>query len=70
MVWVGLFARVLDRADDPAFPRWLLAFAERTNDPRIERFWNELAILRGWPKMSPMTQANTLLLTALKQRLQ
>jgi len=68
--WMNVFAEALGLKDDPHFPEWFLAYAERSNDPRIERFWNELAILRGWPKMSPMTQANTLLLTALKQRLQ
>ncbi len=68
--WVGLFARVLDRAEDPAFPRWLLAFAQRTNDPRIERFWKDVAILRGLPSMPPMTGAQTLLIDGLSRSLE
>jgi DNA-binding transcriptional MerR regulator len=64
-----LFAKALELQDDPQFPEWFLAYAERTNDPRIERFWNEAAILRGWPPMPPFTRANALLLQALRVRL-
>jgi DNA-binding transcriptional MerR regulator len=63
--WVELFAKTLDRADDPAFRRWLLGFAKRTNDPRIERFWNDVAALRGLPAMPPMTAAQQLLIDGL-----
>jgi DNA-binding transcriptional MerR regulator len=68
--WVELFARVLDRAEDPEFPRWLLAFAKRTNDPRIERFWKDVAILRGLPAMPPMTAVQTLLIDGLSRALE
>ncbi|HTA38884.1 MAG TPA: MerR family transcriptional regulator, partial [Candidatus Acidoferrales bacterium] len=61
-VWVGLFAKVLNRVADPALERWLLAFAERTNDPRIERFWKDVATLRGLPAMPPITAAQSLLI--------
>jgi DNA-binding transcriptional MerR regulator len=66
---MNLFAKALGLTDDPQFPQWFLAYAERTNDPRIERFWNEVAILRGWPPMPPFTRANALLLQALRKRL-
>jgi DNA-binding transcriptional MerR regulator len=68
--WVGLFAQVLDRAADPEFAQWLLAFAKRTNDPRIERFWKDVATLRGLPAMPPMTGAQTLLIDGLSLSLE
>ena len=68
--WVDLFARTLDRAGDPEFGRWLLAFARRTNDPRIERFLNDVATLRGMPAMPPMTGALALLAGGLSHQLE
>jgi len=68
--WLALFAKALGRADDPEFGRWLLAFSKRTNDPRIERFWNDVAKLRGLPAMPPMTGALSLLIGGLSLRLE
>jgi DNA-binding transcriptional MerR regulator len=68
--WVGVFAEVLGRAGDPAFANWLLAFATRTNDPRIEGFWKDVATLRGLPAMPPMTEAQTLLIDGLSLSLE
>ena len=67
--WMTVFAKALDLTDDPQFPQWFLAYAQRSNDPRIERFWNEVAALRGWPAMPPFTRANELLIAALRGRL-
>jgi hypothetical protein len=62
--YVALFASTLGR-DDPEFRRWLLAYAVRTNDPRIERFWSDVAALRGRPAMPSITAAQTLLVNGV-----
>jgi hypothetical protein len=46
------------------FPEWFADYARRTNDPRIERFWNDVAVLRGTPPMPPFTRAQALLVEA------
>lgn len=55
------FARALGCEYDAHFPEWFAKYARQTNDPRIERFWNDVAILRGTPPMPPFTRAQALL---------
>jgi DNA-binding transcriptional MerR regulator len=63
--WAQLYASTLHRADHPAFATWFLEYARRTNDPRIEQFWNDVAVLRATPPMPPFTRATALLCEAL-----
>lgn len=42
------YARLLDRPDDPALRRRLLARLESMNDPRRERYFALLAVINGW----------------------
>lgn len=58
------FARALGCEHSPDFPEWFLGYARKANDPRIERFWNDVAILRGTPPMPPFTRAQALLIEA------
>jgi DNA-binding transcriptional MerR regulator len=46
--FVLLSARAAGRRPTPAFERWLLEQGAR-HDPRSERFWTLVAVLRGWP---------------------
>jgi DNA-binding transcriptional MerR regulator len=58
------FARALGCEHSAEFPEWFADYARRTNDPRIERFWNDVAVLRGTPPMPPFTRAQALLVEA------
>jgi len=65
--WVSAFARGLGRRDDEAFRRWLLDYARRTNDPRIQRFWELVATMKGRPaSVSPFVAAQQLLIDGLE----
>jgi DNA-binding transcriptional MerR regulator len=68
--WTALFAKALGREDDPGFATWFLAYAERTMDPRIEHFWKDVAVLRGWPPMPPFTLGQALLQEGLRAKAQ
>lgn len=68
--WADAFARGLGRDDDEPFRRWLLDYARRTNDPRIQRFWELVAIMKGRPpSISPFIAAQQLLIDGLSARL-
>jgi DNA-binding transcriptional MerR regulator len=46
--WIHGSARAMGKQDDPHFARWMLSHYERTYDPRMERYWELIAILKGW----------------------
>ncbi|MGW4383409.1 MerR family transcriptional regulator [Kitasatospora sp. NPDC004531] len=43
------YAEVFGRPDDPALRSWLLTRLEVGGDPRVERYWELLARINGWP---------------------
>jgi hypothetical protein len=43
------FARLLGRRDGPAFRRWLVDQLDAHTDPRAERYWELVGIVRGRP---------------------
>ncbi len=47
--WEAAFASALGRTGDSEFRQWFVAYAQRTNDARIETFWRDLAALRATP---------------------
>lgn len=65
--WVSAFAGGLGHRDDAAFRRWLLDYTRRTNDPRIRRFWELVATMKGRPaSVSPFIAAQQLLVDGLE----
>jgi alpha-ketoglutarate-dependent taurine dioxygenase len=65
--WVSEFARGVGRRDDAAFRRWLVDYSRRTNDPRIQRFWELVATMKGRPaSVSPFVAAQQLLIDGLE----
>jgi DNA-binding transcriptional MerR regulator len=46
---VAEYVRAFDGTDGPDFRRRLLDGLEAGNDPRIERYWQLLATINGWP---------------------
>jgi DNA-binding transcriptional MerR regulator len=43
------YAQTFGRPDDAALRRWLLTRLEIADDPRVERYWQLLAVINGWP---------------------
>lgn len=69
--WVEAHARATGRTGDPTFPAWLLSRYEATNEPRAERYWELIAILKGWERPegpSPQAEAYRWLLEGLRWR--
>jgi len=45
--WIEALANTLGKAPDAAFERWMLGYFEATRDPRFERYWQLIAVLKG-----------------------
>lgn len=66
--WVAINARALGRAPDAVFARELLASVERGVDPRAERLWELVGMLRGCDDAGLRTRAFHWLLDGLRWR--
>jgi DNA-binding transcriptional MerR regulator len=66
--YVALHARAAGRAADAAFACELLARIDAAAEPRAERFWQLVAVLKGWerPHDLPTTRAHRWLFAALR----
>ena len=60
------YGRALGRLDQPDFPVQLLGMFERGSDPRAERFWELIAILKGWKDTPPIAAAHHWLVEGLR----
>jgi DNA-binding transcriptional MerR regulator len=68
--YIALNARALGRVPDAEFEREMLEMQERGSDPRAERFWELVGVLRGWEGPSPITIAHAWLMSALRWRVE
>ena len=68
--WVEALARTLGRTPDAAFERWMLEYFEATSDPRFERYWQLIAVLKGWTYTNVYTRAATWLVECLRKRME
>jgi DNA-binding transcriptional MerR regulator len=68
--YVAGHARLASRQDDPTFPAELLATIERNTDPRAARYWELIAILKGWPAESPIAIGHAWLMDGLRWRVE
>ena len=69
--WVEAHAWAIGRVGDPIFPAWLLSHYEATSEPRAERYWELIAILKGCERPegpSPQAEALRWLLEGLRRR--
>jgi DNA-binding transcriptional MerR regulator len=64
---LGTFASAMGKRPTPAFARRLVKDAGE-HDPRAERFWELVAVLRGWPGPPPHARAFRWLFQALAAR--
>ena len=66
--YLGLQARGLGReAAEPTFPADLLEDIDRNSDPRAARYWELIAIIKGWPP-SPIADAHRWLMRGVQER--
>jgi DNA-binding transcriptional MerR regulator len=64
----GGFAELLGRRDGPGFRRWLVEQLDAHTDPRAERYWQLVGIVRGQPEEAFVAQVadHAWLLAALR----
>jgi DNA-binding transcriptional MerR regulator len=62
----GLFSQQHGRADGPEFRAWLADTIAAFTDRRVERYWELLGIMNGWPQRSSCTTAWEWLLSGLR----
>ncbi|MGK4582734.1 MerR family transcriptional regulator [Kitasatospora sp. HPMI-4] len=66
---VTAFAELFGRGDGPEFRSWLLERLETGSDPRMERYWQLLALINGWPPVPPLGPVFNWLIGALRSSL-
>ncbi len=62
-------AKAMNREGDTELAEWLLSHYEATVDPRPERYWQLIGILRGWPEKPPHGEAYRWLMEGLRWRI-
>jgi DNA-binding transcriptional MerR regulator len=63
---VGRFAQAAGRVDEPSYRAELLAQLERFSDRRVERYWQLLGVVNGWPAQPSRVPAYEWLAAALR----
>jgi hypothetical protein len=66
--WIEASARAMGKQDDPRFAEWMLSHYERTNDPRMERYWELMATLKQWQYDPTVAKAYRWLIEGLRWR--
>lgn len=66
--WIEASARAMGKQGDPRFAEWLLSHYERTNDPRMERYWELMATLKQWQYDPTVAKAYRWLIEGLRWR--
>ncbi|MET7297409.1 MerR family transcriptional regulator [Embleya sp. NPDC005575] len=63
---VHRFAEVFDRTPDPDFRNWLARQFEPAHDPRVDRYWRLVWIVRGWQVIPGLLPIHPWLIQALR----
>ncbi|MEA2615594.1 MAG: hypothetical protein QOE72_1377 [Chloroflexota bacterium] len=63
---VGLFATAAHRSDDAAYRAELVWMLETFSDQRVERYWNLIGVINGWPQGPSLTPAYEWFVAALR----
>jgi DNA-binding transcriptional MerR regulator len=63
---VALFARAASRSDDTAYRAELADQLERFSDARVERYWQLIGVINGWPVRPSMVPAYAWFIAALR----
>lgn len=67
--WLEGLADVLGRTPDAEFAGWTLDYFEATSDPRFDRYWQLVAVLKGWTYEGVWARATDWLLEGLRVKL-
>ena len=62
-------ARAMNRARDAELAGWLISHYQASADPRPERYWQLIGILKGWPEEPPQGEAYRWLMEGLRWRI-
>ncbi|THA41664.1 MerR family transcriptional regulator [Streptomyces sp. A1547] len=54
-----LYAQAFERAEESDLGRWLLARLRTNTDPLVERYWQLLATVNGWPPSSTLAPVHS-----------
>ena len=65
---VGLFATAAHRADEAAYREELIWSQETFSDPRVERYWELIGVINGWPRRPSLTPVFLWFTDALRAR--
>lgn len=65
-LWINTNAKLMHRKVNRGFAKWLLEYYEQNSDPRMERYWQLIAVLKNWPGTSPQAEAVKWLLGGLR----
>ena len=65
---VGLFATAAHRADDAGYRAELVWYLETFSDARVERYWQLVGIINGWPQRPSLTPVYRWFTEALRAR--
>ena len=66
--WIKANAKLMNRKNTKAFAAFLLEYYEQNSDPRMERYWQLVAVLKNWSGTSPQAEAVKWLLEGLRWR--
>ena len=65
---VGLFAGAAHSSDDPAYRAELIWYLETFTDERVERYWELIGVINGWPRRPSLTPSYRWFTEALRAR--
>ena len=65
---VGLFATAAHKADEAAYREELIRYLETFSDPRVERYWELIGVINGWPRRPSPTPVFLWFTEALRAR--
>ena len=66
--WIETSARAIGKRNDSRFAGWMLSHHEQTYDPRMERYWELISILKQWGYDPTITKAYQWLIEGLRWR--
>lgn len=66
--WIETSARAVGKHGDSHFAEWMLSHHERTYDPRMERYWELIAVLKQWEYDPTVAKAYGWLIEGLRWR--
>ncbi len=67
---VGAHARAMSRTGDPEFEAWLLRHYDETADPRMERYWRLVSVLKEIEHDPAAAEAHRWLVEGLRRRVE